>query len=85
LQELAQRLDQQTATVVARQASLTQRLTDWEQEQIGAEAERTRLQVELQSLMVQRSRHERETQELREEVERLARLLMDDAPLPMAA
>ncbi len=80
LRALGQRLDQQAETLAAREADLSQKLAEWETRQAGAEVERTRLQGEVAMLTAWRARHEREAQALRDEVERLARLLIDDGP-----
>jgi chromosome segregation ATPase len=80
LQSLAQRIDGQTAALAGRETALTQRLAEWESGQASAEAARTRLQTELGTLTAQRAHREREAQALRDELERLARLLIDDGP-----
>jgi hypothetical protein len=80
LQTRAQQLDEQAAGLAGREAELSRGLAEWESGQLGAQAERARLQTEVQSLTAQRTRHEREAQALRAEVERLARLLIDDGP-----
>jgi chromosome segregation ATPase len=80
LQALAQQLDKQTATLAEREAELTQRLAEWELSKTDADAGRARLQAEIEALMAQRVQHEREAKALRDEVERLARLLMDAGP-----
>jgi len=80
LQEWAQRLDEQAAALAAGEADLSRRLAEAENDQAGGEAARARLQAEVQALTARRAQHEREAQALRDEVERLARLLMDDGP-----
>ncbi len=80
LQELAADLDQQSAALDQRDAELARQLADWEHSTAAADEARERLQAELQIVSAQRARLEQETQTLRDEVERLARLLMDDGP-----
>jgi chromosome segregation ATPase len=76
----AEQLDQQAAALAEREAELARRLAEWEAGQAGAETDRARLRAEVASLTAQRAYREREAQALRDEVERLARLLMDDGP-----
>jgi len=85
LQELAGVMDQHTASLAEREAELARRLAEWEHSTAAADEARDRLQVELQVLTAQRARHEQEAQTLRDEVERLARLLMDDGPTILPA
>jgi hypothetical protein len=61
-----------------RQEELSERQTEWESQQARAEdGERLRLQ-ELERLHLQRQHYQRQVEELRDEVERLARLLIED-------
>jgi hypothetical protein len=87
VQEWAQRLDKQAAELAARETDLSRRLTAWENDRAGDATARARLQAEVQALTARRARHEHEAQALRDEVERLARLLMEDGPAsaPLAA
>jgi hypothetical protein len=67
---------------LAQEADLSNRQMIWEQQQAAAEAEQAKLRRELQSLHHQRALFERQVQELRDEVERLARLLLDESEQP---
>jgi hypothetical protein len=78
LQEQAEQLDKQAAALAAREDDLASRLAEWEAGKSVAENTRARLQAEVEALTAQRAYREREGQALRDEVERLARLLMDD-------
>jgi hypothetical protein len=80
LQELSQQLDGAAADLAGREGDWSRRLAAWEQGQAGAEAGRARLETEVKTLTAQRDRQERRAQALGDEVERLARLLMDDGP-----
>jgi chromosome segregation ATPase len=80
LQEKAAQLDRQAATLAEREADLTRRLAEWEAGKVGAETAHARLRAEVASLTARRAYREREAQALRDEVERLARLMMDDGP-----
>jgi chromosome segregation ATPase len=75
----AQELGSQEADLASRQAA-------WEQQQLATQEQQRKLQGTLQTLRQQRSSYERQLQELRDEVERLARILLDETnhtPLPM--
>jgi hypothetical protein len=80
LQEQAARLDKQAATLAEREAEVARQLTEWESSRSDAETAGTRLRAEVEALATQRAYREREAEALRDEVERLARLLMDDGP-----
>jgi chromosome segregation ATPase len=80
LQQLAGQLDKQTASLSEREADVTRQLTEWEASKADADTARARLRAEVEALAAQRAYREREAQALRDEVERLARLLMDDGP-----
>jgi len=80
LQGLSGRLEQQAEALASRGAGLARRLAAWEEDRAAAEADRARLEAEVRALTSQRGHQEREAQALRDEVERLARLLMDDGP-----
>jgi hypothetical protein len=89
LAELSRRLHDRTAALARGEADLSARLAEWEQRQVDADAAASRRDAEVESLLVQRRHHERQLQALRDEVERLARLLIDDdptlLPIPQAA
>jgi chromosome segregation ATPase len=80
LHELAARQEKQAAALAARGADLSRRLAAWEERRAADEADRARLEGEVQALKAQRGHQERRAQALGDEVERLARLLMDDGP-----
>jgi pSer/pThr/pTyr-binding forkhead associated (FHA) protein len=68
--------------LTTREATLVQRQTAWEEQLMQAEAQQERLQQQLQSTQVQRDRTDRHVAELQSEVERLARVLLDETELP---
>jgi pSer/pThr/pTyr-binding forkhead associated (FHA) protein len=82
------RVEQRLAhAVTMREETLSRELAGWEQEQALHEVAQTRLRQELQSLQAQRDQYERQLQQLREELERVARLLIEGgehALLPLA-
>jgi len=78
LEERSQRLEQQAADYVLREADLSSRQGTWEHEQALAEAAHAELRQELQMRQVQCKQYERQMEDLRDEVERVARLLLDD-------
>jgi hypothetical protein len=80
LQALAQRLDKQADSLAVRETDLSRQLAAWETGKVGADADRARLHADLEALTARRAHREREAQALRDEVERLARLLIDDGP-----
>jgi hypothetical protein len=78
LRRLHEQLHERAELVTEREAQLSQRHTEWEEQQLLAEIEHRRRRQELQTLQVQRESYERQVVELREEIDRLARLLLDD-------
>ncbi|HKI38144.1 MAG TPA: FHA domain-containing protein [Gemmataceae bacterium] len=85
LQGVAQQLDKQVAALAERETELSRRLAEWELGKAGADAARAQLQAEVAALTAQRAHQEREVHALRDEVERLARLLIDDGPTLLPA
>jgi pSer/pThr/pTyr-binding forkhead associated (FHA) protein len=88
LEARAGQLRQQEETLVGRQEDLAHRLTEWEdQREANTDAE-VRKQQEMSRLRFLHEQAERELNRLREEVERIARLLIDEeaaaAPPPAA-
>jgi hypothetical protein len=78
LEKRLQQLQEWEEELASRQEELAAGQTEWESLQVRTEdAERLRLQ-ELERLHVQRQHNQRQVTELRDEVERLARLLIDD-------
>lgn len=72
------RLQTHAAKLAAREADLSRRQTEWEHSRIQSEDEVTGLREELASQSARSSRYERQVGELRDEVERLARLFLDE-------
>jgi chromosome segregation ATPase len=85
LEERARQLQQDADELNAREAELTTREAAWEQQQLQDQAEHEKIRQELDSLRRQRQSHEQQIATLREEVERLARLLLDDDSKPSPA
>ena len=75
--------------LTSREAMLVQRQAAWEEEITLAEAHQDRLRQQLQSMQAQRDRSDRHVAELQNEVERLARVLLDETDFeerkPLAA
>ena len=69
--------------LATREATLAQRQTAWEEQITQAEAHQAQLLQQLQSVQVQRERSDRHVADLQGEVERLARVLLDDMDPPM--
>lgn len=72
-------LHKQAARLSTLEEELSQRQTQWEQKELLVEDELTRLRGDLEGTRTQRDRFEKQVHELRDEVERLARLLLDEA------
>ena len=73
------RLQNHAAKLASREAELSRKQSEWEHGRLQMEDELTRLRQELASQRAHSSRFERQTGELRDEVERLARLFLDEA------
>ncbi len=78
--DLLRRLHQREQDVAAREGDLVRRQTAWEHLQAVVETENARLRRHAESFDRQCDRYARQTRELQEEVDHLARLLLDDAP-----
>jgi hypothetical protein len=85
LQQQQEALGRRLAAVSTREHALLRRRTDWEQQQLVAEAELRKWRQEVHALQAQRDGAQRQIAELREEIDRLARLLLDDAEQAPAA
>jgi hypothetical protein len=90
MQQRGRELFRAADELAAREAALAQRQSAWEESLALAEAEQARLRQRLDSALVQRDRYDRQIAELRGEVERMARILLDEvdaaeAPLARAA
>jgi pSer/pThr/pTyr-binding forkhead associated (FHA) protein len=74
----SQRTRQREAEQLARQADLARRAEEWEAQRSVAEEEEARRQEELRRLRARHAVDDRQLRQLREELERLARLLIED-------
>lgn len=82
LNDLSRRLQHQAAELARREEELARRLQDWENGQGLAELAQSRLRQELQTLQAQRDTYERQLAALQQELERLARSLLDESETP---
>jgi len=78
LQGAAQRISQQAGSLNEREADLARQQTNWEQEQAAIESTVTQQEEELERLRQAQALSERQLADLREEVERLVRLMLDE-------
>ena len=83
-------LQKQAGRLAALEEELSQKQTQWEQKELLVEDELSRLRSDLTNTHTQRDRYSQQVLELRDEVERLARLLLDEAEpvrlsMPLAA
>lgn len=90
LEARARQVQQDADEVTGLEAELSTRQAAWEQQQLQDQAEHERLRQEVYCLRAQRQADERQLETLREEVERLARFLLDGneptpLPIPQAA
>jgi pSer/pThr/pTyr-binding forkhead associated (FHA) protein len=81
LEEYARTVRDQALTVTRRGEELSLRQAEWEQEREVAEAAQDRLRQELQSLQAERAHYERLLEGQRQELERLARSLLEEEAL----
>jgi hypothetical protein len=79
----ARQLEERLGEAAAQERELTRRLATWEHEQALAEDGNARLRRELQSLQAQRTLYERQLSQTRDELERVARLLIDESEPPI--
>ena len=79
LREEQKRQQKQAQRLGALDEELSQRQTQWEQKELLLADELTRLRSDLANTHAHRDRYEKHVQELRNEVERLAHLLLDEA------
>lgn len=75
-------LERRAAEVARADAELTDKLTAWEHKQILASTRHTRLQQALQTAHAERACLERELSKMRDEIERVARALLDEGDPP---
>jgi chromosome segregation ATPase len=80
LDELRQRAD----AVAKGEAQLNERQTSWEHKQTLVAARQSRLQHDLHSAQAQRNVFEQQVARMREEIERIARALMDEPDPPVS-
>jgi pSer/pThr/pTyr-binding forkhead associated (FHA) protein len=78
LEEQGRRLREQTDEITAHEADLSRRQAEWEAQRAREEAEQDRLRQEVRLLHQHRDQDEHRLAALREEVERLARLLLGE-------
>jgi chromosome segregation ATPase len=80
--EQAAEVEQRLAEAAQQEEDLSRRLAAWEHEQALAEDGNARLRRELQSLQAQRALYERQLGQVRDELERVARSLIDGPESP---
>ena len=80
------RLTEQGNKVTTQEAEVARQLSTWEQAKLLSDEESSRLKNDLHISQIQRDRYEQQANELHDEVERLARLLLDEpAPVILSA
>jgi chromosome segregation ATPase len=72
------RLKKQADRIATQEAELSRQLSTWEHARLLANDEMTQVRTDLQTSQSQRDRYEKQVNDLRDEVERLARLLLDE-------
>lgn len=82
LHDLSRRLQRQAGELARREEELERRLEDWDHEQGLAELTQSKLRQELQTLQAHRDSYERQITALNQELERLARTLLDESETP---
>jgi hypothetical protein len=87
--EVAERLHQRLLDLTQREEALSERATAWDKEQALTEVARMKLQQELKTLQAHREHSERHALRLRDELESVARVLIDgdepvERPIPLA-
>jgi pSer/pThr/pTyr-binding forkhead associated (FHA) protein len=85
LRDYAHTLHDEALAVTRRDEELALRQVEWEQERTVTEATHTRLRQELQALQAEREHYERHLEDQRQELERLARSLLEDEAVPAPA
>ncbi len=78
LQAYHARLKQQADKIAAQEAELARQVTTWERSQMQANIEMGRMRTDLHISQTQRDRYEQQVRSLQDEVERVARLLLDE-------
>ena len=77
-------LQQRSVTLKAAEAALADKQSAWEEKHLHAEARERRLEQELQHAETQRELAQQHSLALRDEVERIARALLDEPDPPLA-
>jgi len=86
LEEYHGRLAKQSDHIADKETEIGQKLADWEKSQLAAHEEINRIRADMHLVTVCRDRYETQVDDLRDEVERLARLLLDEAePVVLSA
>jgi hypothetical protein len=85
LAELAGKLQQETVELTRREEELSQRQVSWDTQQAESELERRRSEQQLANLRAKRECSEQQVMQLGEELERVARLLIDGDEPPALA
>jgi pSer/pThr/pTyr-binding forkhead associated (FHA) protein len=83
LDELAKRQHHQTEVLLVRETDLSARQTAWEHQHLLGEHATAQRERELQTLRMITQTQERQLAELRDEVERLVRILFDETDAPI--
>jgi hypothetical protein len=83
LEDRSTALHKQMESLTVREAGLAQRQTAWEEAQALAEFQQDKLRQELQSMQAQRDRYALHLIELQDEVERVARILLEEPELAL--
>jgi hypothetical protein len=85
LDELAERLQAQQKDFAARQEELVRQQAAWEEREADAEDAEQRRRLELQRLVAGREQDERQIAQLRDEVERVASVMMNETEMTAAS
>jgi pSer/pThr/pTyr-binding forkhead associated (FHA) protein len=83
LEARSRHIEQQAAEVLAREQQLSKQQTKWEHHQAMDEEEQARLHQELENLRAERVWRDRQLADLRNEVERMAVSLLEEAQPPV--
>jgi chromosome segregation ATPase len=85
LEERQQQCLKQLARLTQREEEISDKLRKWEADKLRVGGELAQLRQELAVTRQHRDRYEKQVTDLRDEVERIARLLIDEAPPPPLA
>jgi len=78
-------LQNRSLTLEAAETALADKQSGWEHRQIGVDGRHSRLELELERAQTQRESAERQCADLRDEIERIARALLDEPVPPQQA